>query len=122
MYVIVSLRTGKTAREAPEPAVLARCLEGTIAEAWTRSHGAWSATTPLHDARSRDTVRAATPELRSLAQTLRETGHPDPQALWLCHGLLTDGFSSALYSADADVLRREAGRLRFRLLAGDLDE
>ncbi len=106
------------ARHAPEPVVLARCLDGAIAEAWDRSHGAWSATTALHDVRTRDAVRAATPELRALAQTLRASGEADAESLRLCRGLLTDGFNSPLYADDAEVLRREAGRLRFRLLAG----
>ena len=117
-YVLVSLRTRIAALHAPEPVALARCLDGAIAEAWDRSHGAWSATTALHDARSRDAVRAATPELRALAQTLRESQEADADALRLCRGLLTDGFSSPLYADDAERLRREAGRLRFRLLAG----
>ena len=122
MYVLASLRTRIAARQAPETLVLARCLDGAIAEAWERSHGAWSATTALHDARSRDAVRAATPELRSLAQTLRESGARDGRALELCRGLLTDGFSSPLYADDAESLRREAGRLRFRLLTDVRDE
>ena len=117
MYVLVSLRTRITARQAPEPVVLARWLDGAIAEAWHRSHGSWSATTALHDARARDAVRAATPELRSLVQTLREAGEADPEALRLCRGLVIDGFASPLYADDAEALRREAGRLRFRLLA-----
>ena len=35
----------------------------------------------------------------------------------LCR-LLCDGFSSPLYGGGADDLRREAGRLRFRVLSG----
>jgi hypothetical protein len=35
--------------------------------------------------------------------------------------LIGDGFASPLYGADADALRREAGRLRFRLLTGAVD-
>jgi hypothetical protein len=49
---------------------------------------------------------------------LRESEKADAESLRLCRGLLTDGFSSPLYSDDAEVLRREAGRLRFRLLTG----
>jgi hypothetical protein len=106
------------ARHTPERVELARCLDGAIAEAWDRSHGSWSATTALHHARTRKAVRAATPELRALADALRESGEPDEVSLRLCRGLLTDGFESPLYADDAEVLRREAGRLRFRLLAG----
>jgi hypothetical protein len=83
-------------RRPPQPAALARSLDGAIAEAWDRSHGAWSATTALHDVRSRVAVRAATPELRSLSQALRETRVADLEVLQLCRGLLTDGFSSPL--------------------------
>jgi hypothetical protein len=118
-YVRVSLRSRMTVRHTPQPVALARCLDGAIAEAWDRSHGAWSATTALHDVRSRSAVRSATPELRSLSQALRETRAGDPEILQLCRGLLTDGFSSPLYADDAEALRREAGRLRFRLLAGN---
>jgi hypothetical protein len=117
--VLVSIRSRLPVRHAPEPAELARCLDGAIAEAWERSFPAWSATTPLHDVRSRTAVRAVTPELRSLAHALRETGGTDPETLRLCRGLLTDGFGSPLYSGDAEGLRREAGRLRFRLLANE---
>ena len=117
--MLVSLRSRFTARHAPEPVTLARCLDGAITEAWERSFPAWSATTPLHDVRSRTAVRAVTPELRSLAHALREAGGADLETLRLCHGLLTDGFASPLYAGDAEALRREAGRLRFRVLASD---
>jgi hypothetical protein len=120
--VLASLRSRKASRQAAEPLVLARGLDETVADAWERPYPAWSATTVLHDARSRSAVRAATPELRSLAQTLRETGGADPEALRLCRVLLADGFSSPLYAGSADALRREAGRLRFRLLSAHTDE
>ncbi len=92
-----------------------------MAEAWQRRQVAWSATTALHDPRSRRCVRDATPELAALAEALREHDGSDREALELCRGLLADGFASPLYGGDADALRREAGRLRFRLLAGGAD-
>ena len=64
-------------------------------------------------------MRAATDELSSLAQALRDSTAADPEAVRLCADLLGDGFTSPLYGGDADALRREAGRLRFRVLAGD---
>jgi hypothetical protein len=106
-------------RRAPERVALARSLDDAIAEAWQRPHPAWSATTALCDAHARGTVRAATAELSSLAQALREAGDADAEDLRLCKRLLTDGFSSPLYAGDADDLRREARRLRFRLLTID---
>jgi hypothetical protein len=101
-----------------EPVALARSLDETVAEAWSRRHTAWSATTALNDARSRQSVRAATPELSSLAQALRSSAAADPEAVRLCRDLIGDGFASPLYGGDADALRREARRLRFRVLAG----
>jgi len=101
------------------PGVLARSLDETVAEAWNRGRTAWSATTALSDARSRESVRAASDELSSLAQALRDSATADPEAVRLCADLLGDGFGSPLYGGDADALRREAGRLRFRVLAGD---
>ena len=101
------------------PGVLARSLDETVAEAWNRGRTAWSATTALSDARSRESVRAASDELSSLAQALRDSAAADPEAVRLCADLLGDGFGSPLYGGDADALRREAGRLRFRVLAGD---
>jgi hypothetical protein len=62
-------------------------------------------------------VRSATPELHSLAEALRETADADRDALLACRRLLCDGFSSPLYAGRAEDLRREAGRLRFRVLA-----
>jgi hypothetical protein len=115
--VLVSIRIRIAASQTLEPLALARCLDGVIAEAWERSYASWSATTPMHDVRSRRAVRAVTPELRSLVQTLRDTCETDTQTLRLCRGLLTDGFASPLYAGDAETLRREAGRLRFRLLS-----
>lgn len=103
---------------AREAADLAQSLEETVAEAWNRRRTAWSATTALSDARSRQSVRAATPELSSLAQALRDSAATDPEAVRLCRDLIGDGFASPLYGGDADALRREAGRLRFRVLAG----
>ena len=117
--VLASFRSRIAARHATEPAELARCLDGAIEEAWERAYPAWSATTPLHDVRARLAVRVVTPELRSLAHALREAGSADPETLELCRGLLTDGFGSPLYAGDSDALRREAGRLRFRLLANE---
>jgi hypothetical protein len=63
-------------------------------------------------------VRAATPELSSLVEALRAADDADAEALRLCRNLISDGFSSPLYSGTADDLRREACRLRFRVLAG----
>jgi hypothetical protein len=117
MYVLVSLRHRRGARRAPESLQLARSLDSAIVEAWHRQHVPWSATTPLCDARARKAVRGATAELSSLAAALREADHPDRDSLRLCRDLLCDGFSSPLYSGRADDLRREAGRLRFRVLA-----
>lgn len=105
------------ARRASQPAVLARSLDGAIAEAWARTSPAWSATTAFCDSHARETVRAATPELSSLAAALREADDPDAGTLELCRKLLSDGFASPLYTGDAEELRREAGRLRFRVLA-----
>jgi hypothetical protein len=116
----VSLPT-KIVRRAPDARVLARSLDEIVAEAWSRRHGAWTATTALNDARSRTGVRAATGELSSLAQALRETPHGDPETLRMCRDLLCDGFASPLYGGDVDALRHEAGRLRYRVLAGGLD-
>jgi hypothetical protein len=117
--VLTYLRSRQAVRRAPEQVALARSLDDAIAEAWQRAYPAWSATTALCDAHARGTVRAATPELSSLAETLREADDVDAEALRLCRRLLTDGFSSPLYKGDADDLRREARRLRFRLLAID---
>jgi hypothetical protein len=117
MYVHVSIRSRLTVRRVQEPAELARCLDAAIAEAWERAFPAWSAPPPQHGVRSRVAVRAVTPELRSLALALREAGGTDPETLRLCRGLRTDGFGSPLYGGDAEALRREAGRLRVRLLA-----
>jgi hypothetical protein len=97
--------------------MLARSLEATVTEAWERSLPAWSATTALHDARSRRAVRDASAELRSLALALREADGSDAEALRLCLALIQDGFDSPLYAGNADVLRRESGRLRYRLIA-----
>jgi hypothetical protein len=115
--VVSFLRNLVGARRTPEPAVLARSLDGAIAEAWERRSPAWSATTALCDSQSRESVRAATPELSSLATALREVDDPDTGTLEQCRKLLSDGFESPLYSGDAEELRREAGRLRFRVLA-----
>jgi hypothetical protein len=119
--VLASLLNRHPARRPTEPVLLARSLEQTVDEAWRRSYSAWSATTPLHDARARRCVRDATPELSSLARALREHAGSDPEALQLCRGLIGDGFASPLYGGNAEALRREAGRLRFRLLAGAVD-
>ena len=97
--------------------MLARSLEATVTEAWERTLPAWSATTALHDARSRKAVRGATTELRSLALALRESDGADPEALRLCLALIQDGFDSPLYAGNADALQRESGRLRYRLIA-----
>ena len=113
-----ALLRNHTARNR-EPVVLARSLEEAVAEAWNRRRTAWSPTTALCDARSRQSVRAATPELSSLAQALRESAAPEPDVLRCCRDLIGDGFASPLYGGDADALRREASRLRFRVLAGD---
>ena len=51
-------------------------------------------------------------------EALRETDDADTDALLACRRLLCDGFSSPLYAGRADDLRREAGRLRFRVLSG----
>ena len=94
-------------------------LDERITEAWQRPHAAWSATTALCDVHARETERAATPELSSLAEALREADDADAEDLRLCKRLLTDGFFSPLYAGTADDLRREARRLRFRLLTID---
>jgi hypothetical protein len=111
--VLAAFRT----RKAPEPLQLADSIERAIGEAWHRRHAAWSATTPFCDAHVRDAVRTATPELSSLATALRTTDDTDADTLRLCRNLLCDGFSSPLYAGCAEDLRREAGRLRFRLLS-----
>jgi hypothetical protein len=115
--MVISLRSIRAARQLPDPLMLARSLEATVTEAWERNQPAWSATTALHDARSRGAVRAATSELRSLALALRDAQATDPEALRLCLALIEDGFDSPLYAGNADALRRESGRLRFRLIA-----
>jgi hypothetical protein len=111
----------RAARHAPDPRLLARSLDDIVAEAWSRRREAWTATTALSDARSRSGIRAATRELSLLAQALRDTSETDPEALRLCRGLLCDGFTSPLYGGDDDALRREAGRLRYRVLASRAD-
>ena len=113
-----SLRSRRVVRPAHESLLLARSLDSAISEAWQRPHAAWSATTALCDEHSRSAVRSATPELSSLAEALRETEDVDADALLACRSLLCDGFSSPLYGGRADDLRREAGRLRFRVLSG----
>ena len=118
--VLTHLRSRRAMRRAPERVVLARSLDEAITEAWQRPHPAWSATTALCDAHARETVRAATPELSSLAEALREADDADAEDLRLCKRLLTDGFFSPLYAGTADDLRREARRLRFRLLTIDV--
>lgn len=118
-YVLVSLRHRRAARQAPESLKLARSIDRAVVEAWERPHPAWSATTALCDEQSRSAVRGATAELGSLAEALRETGAADDESLRLCRRLVCDGFSSPLYAGRVDDLRREAGRLRFRVLAGD---
>jgi hypothetical protein len=115
--VLVSLRTRRAAHPARESDLLARSLESVIGEAWERHHAAWSATTALCDERARSAVRSATPELSSLAEALRETDDAHEDALLACRRLICDGFSSPLYAGRADDLRREAGRLRFRVLS-----
>ena len=54
----------------------------------------------------------------SLVEALRTADDADSDALRLCRSLISDGFSSPLYSGNAEDLRREACRLRFRVLAG----
>jgi hypothetical protein len=115
--LLASLLTRRTARPARESDLLARSLDGVISEAWDRHYPAWTATTPLCDEHARSAVRRATPELNSLAAALRETDDADEVALLACRRLLCDGFASPLYSGRADDLRREAGRLRFRVLS-----
>jgi hypothetical protein len=116
--VLDSLRSRSSARPAHESLLLARSLDSAISEAWKRPYPAWSATTALCDEHARSAVRSATPELSSLAEALRETDDADADALLACRRLLCDGFSSPLYAGRADDLRREAGRLRFRVLSG----
>ena len=116
--MLAQLRSRRFGRIAPQ-LLLARSLEQTVAEAWSRPHASWSATTALSDPRSRHGVRAATAELSSLARALREATAADAETLRLCRGLISDGFSSPLYRGDAEALRREAGRLRFRVLERD---
>jgi hypothetical protein len=116
--VLAQIRNRRSGRAAPR-LLLARSLEQTVAEAWSRPHPSWSATTALSNPRSRHGVRAATAELSSLARALRETTAADAETLRLCRGLISDGFASPLYRGDADALRREAGRLRFRVLECD---
>jgi hypothetical protein len=116
--VLDMLRSRRAARPARESKLLARSLDGAISEAWERHHSAWSATTALCDERARSAVRSATPELNSLAEALREADDADEGALLACRSLLCDGFSSPLYAGRAEDLRREAGRLRFRVLSG----
>jgi hypothetical protein len=116
--VLAGLRRRTSARRrAPDLLAIARSLDETIAEAWERPHPAWCATTPLHDARARRAVRDATPQLRSLAQALCETDGVEPDTLRMCRSLVSDGFGSPLYGSSAEVLRSEAGRLRFLLLS-----
>jgi hypothetical protein len=119
--VLAALRDRSAARRRAEPIVLARSLERTVADAWRRPRPAWSAATVVGDACSRRAVRDASAELCSLARALRESALADPEPLRLCRGLLRDGFSSPLYGADAEALRREAGRLRFCVLARAAD-
>jgi hypothetical protein len=116
MAITLRILRPKTAGPPPEPFMLARSLEATVREAWERSLPSWSATTALHTARSRKAVRDATPQLRALARALRETRDIDPDALRQCLALVEDGFRSPLYAGSAEALRRECGRLRFRLL------
>jgi hypothetical protein len=116
--VLTLLRNRRAAHSTHEAELLARSLTGAIKEAWERDHVAWSATTALGDERARSAVRTATPELSSLVEALRETADADEGALLACRRLLCDGFSSPLYSGRSEDLRREAGRLRFRVLAG----
>jgi hypothetical protein len=116
--VLASLRIRRAACRTPERVALARSLDGAITEAWERRHAAWTATTALCDAHARSTVRDATCELSSLVEALRAADDADSDALRLCRSLISDGFSSPLYSGNAEDLRREARRLRFRVLAG----
>jgi hypothetical protein len=116
--VLAALRIRRPVRPGLESNLLARSLEGIVGEAWQRHHAAWSATTALCDERARRAVRSATAELSSLAQALRETDDADREALLACRRLICDGFDSPLYAGRADDLRREAGRLRFRVLSG----
>ncbi len=116
--MLAQLRNRTLARR-PSQLALARSLEQAVAAAWSPPRAPWSPTTALSDPRSRRGVRAATAELSSLAQALRETRAADPEALRQCRGLISDGFASPLYRGDADALRREAGRLRFRVLQSD---
>lgn len=115
----VSIRSRRAARQATESLQLARSLDSAIVEAWERPHSAWSATTALCDGHSRCAVRDATAELSSLAEALRDADHANADALRLCRSLICDGFASPLYRGNAEDLRREAGRLRFRVLSGD---
>jgi hypothetical protein len=112
------LRVRKAWRCIPDAVAVARSLDSAIDEAWARHHAAWTATTALSDAHARSGVRAATPELSSLVEALRTADGADADALRGCRNLLSDGFSSPLYAGDAEDLRREARRLRFRVLAG----
>jgi hypothetical protein len=117
--VLDSLRRRRAASpHSPEPLQLARSIDSVVVEAWERRHAAWSATTALCDEHSRSAVRGATSELGALVEALRQAGDPDAEALSLCRRLVCDGFSSPLYSGRAEDLRREAGRLRFRVLSG----
>jgi hypothetical protein len=116
--VLTLFRNRGPVRPTREADLLARSLTGAITEAWERHHVAWSATTALGDERVRSAVRTATPELSSLVEALREADDPDEGALLACRRLVCDGFSSPLYSGRSEDLRREAGRLRFRVLAG----
>jgi hypothetical protein len=118
--VLAALRHRSSDHAAPQPIDLALSLERTVAEAWRRPRPAWSAVPVLTDPRTRRSVRAATPELTALAGALRASAGTDAESLRLCLSLIADGFDSPLYGADADALRREAGRLRFRVLAGGL--
>jgi hypothetical protein len=119
MSVLTLFRNPRPARSIREADLLARSLAGAIREAWERHYVAWSATTALGDERARSAVRSATPELSSLVEALREADDPDEGALQACRRLVCDGFSSPLYSGRSEDLRREAGRLRFCVLAGD---
>lgn len=116
--MLASIRLRRAARPVRESDRLARSLDSAISEAWERHHAAWSATTALCDERAREAVRGATPELSWLAEALRDTDDADAESLLACRHLLCDGFSSPLYAGRAEDLRREAGRLRFRVLSG----
>ncbi len=116
--VLMPFRNRRSRRPTHEADLLARSLTGAIKEAWERHRVAWSATTALGDEQVRSAVRTATPELSSLVEALREADDPDEGALLACRQLVCDGFSSPLYSGSSEDLRREAGRLRFRVLAG----